>query len=196
MSPRERWLLHGFILALVAVLILLGGARRPGDPMNLRPISLREANAYVVAVHRHHGAVRGLKFAIGAEWSDGSLAGVAIVGRPVARELHDGYTAEVTRVATDGAPNACSMLYGAAWRAWRAMGGRRLVTYTLASEPGTSLRAAGARRVAETHARPNGWDAPGRRRVGISGPSGQEVLGFADFKPTPQESKVRWEWSL
>ncbi len=125
------------------------------------PVTLAEANAFVQAHHRHHGPVVGYKFAVGVKEGE-RLCGVAIVGRPVARMLQDGSTAEVTRVATDGTPNACSLLYAAAWRAARALGYRRMITYTLASETGVSLRAAGWRVVAEVKGR--SWDAPSRRR--------------------------------
>lgn len=106
------------------------------------PITLREANAFVEQNHRHHGPTVGHKFSIGL--SDGEkIVGVAIVGRPVARHLDDGWTLEVNRLCTDGTRNACSMLYAAEWRAARAMGYKRLVTYILESENGASLRAAG-----------------------------------------------------
>lgn len=110
--------------------------------LTLTPVSLRDTNAFVAARHRHHKPSRGHKFSIGCS-RDGRLVGVAIVGRPVSRYLDDGYTLEVCRLCTDGTKNACSMLYGAAWRAARAMGYRKIVTYTLASEDGASLRAAG-----------------------------------------------------
>ena len=99
------------------------------------PCTLREARAFVAAHHRHHGAPQGGLFAIGAA-ADETMVGVAIVGMPVARMLADGWTAEVTRLCTTGERNACSMLYGAAWRAARALGWRRLVTYTLPEEGG------------------------------------------------------------
>lgn len=102
------------------------------------------------------------------------MVGVAIIGRPVSRMLADGYTAEVTRVATDGSPNACSMLYAAAWRACRSLGYRRLVTFTYDTEPGTSLRAAGWRVVGQTKA--EGWSRPSRPR-----------------EPGPIQRKIRWE---
>ena len=108
----------------------------------LTPISLREANAFVERNHRHHKGVTGHKFSIGCTW-DGELVGVAIMGRPVSRYLDDGLTLEVNRLCTTGAENACSMLYGAAARAARAMGYQKIITYTLDTEPGTSLRAAG-----------------------------------------------------
>ena len=95
-------------------------------------MSLAEANEFVANFHRHNKPVQGAKFALGA--SDGQrLIGVAIVGRPVARRLDDGVTAEVTRccVLDDAPKGACSFLYSRAWRAWQAIGGQRLVTYTL-----------------------------------------------------------------
>jgi len=64
-----------------------------------------------------------------------------MVGRPISRYLDDGMTLEVNRCCTDGTPNACSILYGAATRASKALGYKRLFTYTLRSEPGTSLKA-------------------------------------------------------
>lgn len=110
--------------------------------LTIVPCELSEANAFVAQHHRHHRPVVGHKFSLAV--SDGeAIRGVAIVGRPVARMLQDGETLEVTRVATDGAINACSALYAACWRAVRAMGYRRLVTYILAEELGTSVRAAG-----------------------------------------------------
>ena len=110
--------------------------------LRLVPISLREANAYVDAYHRHHKSVVGHKFSIGCE-KDGQLAGVAIVGRPVSRYLDDGTTLEVTRLCSSGEKNVCSFLYGAAARAAKALGYRKIITYTLDTEPGISLRAAG-----------------------------------------------------
>lgn len=126
------------------------------------PMTLREANTFVERHHRHSVPPRGMKFAIGAADGD-EVVGVAIVGRPVARALDDGWTAEVLRVCTLGARNACSMLYAACWRACRAMGYRKLVTYTLKTEPGTSLKAAGWNIVGEVTKR--SWDTPSRPRV-------------------------------
>ena len=110
--------------------------------LRLRPISLRDANEYVRKYHRHHKPVAGHKFSIGCE-ADGELVGVIIAGRPVSRYLDDGFTLEVTRLCTNGAKNACSFLYGAAARAAAAMGYKRIITYTLESENGASLRASG-----------------------------------------------------
>ena len=110
--------------------------------IRLVPTTLREANAFVKAHHRHHKPVTGHKFSIGCE-VEGRLVGVVIAGRPVSRYLDDGLTLEVNRLCTTGEKNACSMLYAAAARAAKAMGYRKIITYTLDNEPGTSLRAAG-----------------------------------------------------
>lgn len=122
---------------------------RPVVALAVRPITWRDTNAYIVEHHRHHGRVAGCCFCLAAVDDTGALRGVAVVGRPVARMLQDGLTCEVTRLCTDGARNACSLLYGAAWRAARAIGYRRIVTYTLPSEGGASLRALGWRLVGE-----------------------------------------------
>lgn len=114
----------------------------------LVPISLSEANEFVEKHHRHHGKVAGHKFSIAVAEKE-EIVGVAIVGRPVSRFLDDGWTLEVNRLCTIGTKNACSMLYAAAWRAARAMGYKKLITYTLESENGTSLKAAGWRCVGE-----------------------------------------------
>jgi len=110
--------------------------------LHVVPVDLAEANAFVAVLHRHHKPVVGHRFSLGVVDDDGLLHGVCIVGRPVARmagKPRD--VAEVTRLATDGTENACSILYGAAARACRAMGFRRIQTYTLPSEGGASLRA-------------------------------------------------------
>ena len=101
------------------------------------------------------------------------VVGVACVGRPVSRGFDDGWTLEVTRVASDGTRNVCSMLYGACRRASQALGYRRLVTYTLASEGGSSLRASGYREVWKTAG--GSWDTPSRPRVD-KGPTCQKTL--------------------
>lgn len=126
------------------------------------PLDLAEANVFVAEHHRHHRPVVGHKFSIGAAMGD-KIVGVVIVGRPVSRHRDDGVTLEVTRLCTDGTRNACSFLYGAAARAAFALGYRRLGTYILKSEPGTTLYAAGWRLVAES---PGGsWSVPSRPRV-------------------------------
>ena len=113
--------------------------------LKIVPVSLAEANEFVSQHHRHHRRVVGHKFSIGCAdaGEHDRLVGVAIVGRPVSRYLDNGLTLEVNRLCTDGTKNACSMLYAAAWRAARAMGYKRIITYILDTESGTSLRAAG-----------------------------------------------------
>ena len=145
-----------------------------GDAVNVCPISFREAREFVRVYHRHHPPPRGCLFCVAAE-DNGKIVGVAVVGRPVARMLQDGYTAEVTRLATDGTRNACSLLYGAAWRAARAIGYRRLVTYTLPEEGGASLRAAGWRLIGQAGG--GSWSRSGRPRVDVA----------------PTQTKIRWE---
>lgn len=130
--------------------------------LQITPVTLKEANAFVAKFHRHNVPVPGHKFSIGCSDSE-NVVGVAIIGRPVARHYDDGWTLEVNRLCTDGTKNACSMLYAAAWRAVRAMGYRRLITYTLQTESGASLRAVGWRIVGERRQR--NWNTPSRPRV-------------------------------
>ncbi|WP_373428565.1 XF1762 family protein [Streptomyces sp. B1I3] len=127
------------------------------------PLSFHEACSTIDQFHRHHTRPQGWKFGWGVTTPDGQLVGAATAGRPVARALWDGFTLEVTRVATNGTPNACSALYAAAWKTASAAGYYRLITYTQHGEPGTSLRAAGWRRTAVLRPR-KGWDAPSRHR--------------------------------
>ena len=131
--------------------------------LEIVPVSFADACAFVTAHHRHHRAPRGHKFSLGVA-VDRVLVGVAIVGRPVSRVIQaEGNTLEVTRTATDGTHNANSALYGAAWRATKALGYSRLITYTQEGESGSSLRAAGFRIIGERPAR-TGWDVPSRPR--------------------------------
>lgn len=146
------------------------------DSLYICPISLAEANEFVARNHRHHKPVVGHKFSIAAARGD-EIVGVAIVGRPVSRHLDDGWTLEVTRLCTDGTRNACSMLYAAAWRAARAMGYKRLITYILESEPGTSLKAAGWKCIGKA----GGLRWTGKRRPEV------------DLYPA--QMKLRWEVS-
>ncbi len=145
--------------------------------MGLRvvPCTIREARAFVAEHHRHHRAPLGGLFAVAVAGTE--VHGVAVIGRPVSRMLDDGYTAEVTRLCTDGHPNACSMLYAASWRAARSLGWLKLITYILASEGGASLRASGWTLVGEAGG--GSWSRPGRPRV--------------DLHPT--QMKLRWEVS-
>jgi len=111
--------------------------------LSLKPVSLRVANAYVKEHHRHLSPSRGCRFVTACVDEAGEIHGVIVVEWPSARMLNDGWTGEVTRCATDGTRNACSMLYGAARGACKALGFRRLFTSTLEEEGGASLRGAG-----------------------------------------------------
>jgi hypothetical protein len=130
--------------------------------LHIVPVSFSDACEFVAAHHRHHEPPIGHKFSLGVAVDD-ILVGVAMVGRPVARHYDDGLTLEVNRTATDGTKNANSMLYGAAWRAAKALGYGRLITYTQAGESGASLRAAGWVTLGERPAR-KGWWTPSRPR--------------------------------
>lgn len=144
--------------------------------LELRPITYEEAARYVDEHHRHHKRPVGHKFSI-AVYDDGKLCGVAMVGRPVSRYFDDKLTLEVNRLCTDGTKNACSMLYSASWRAARALGYKRIVTYTLKSETGASLRTAG-------------WDCDGEA-------GGKKWTGERYHQETlwPEEKKIRWSKS-
>jgi hypothetical protein len=142
----------------------------------LTPCSIQSANEYVARWHRHHQPVRSALFALAAlRGSAVDLCGVCIIGRPKARGLQDGRTCEVVRLASDGSANVCSFLYDKARRAAQALGYRRCITYTLATEGGASLRALG---LAEPQpVKGKSWDTPARRRT--------------DKHPTTD--KLRWD---
>lgn len=110
--------------------------------MTIVPLTLKQANDLVARLHRHHKPAQGHRFSLGCETEKG-LVGAVIVGRPVSREINQYRVAEVTRLVTDGTPNACSMLYQAAARTAKEMGFHKIQTYILESESGTSLKASG-----------------------------------------------------
>lgn len=120
-----------------------------------RRVTMARANAFVAQHHRHHKRVRGCVACLGAFDESGKLRGVAILGQPVARMVDHELVVEVTRLATDGAANACSCLYGATARVARELGYLKVQTYILAEEPGTSLRASGW--VKEADVRAKAW---------------------------------------
>lgn len=160
--------------------------------LHLVPVTFADACQFVAAHHRHHEPPVGHKFSLGVATGD-VLVGVAMVGRPVARHLDDGLTLEVNRTATDGTPNANSMLYGAAWRAAKALGYGRLITYTHVAcsehkgsfvakcvqcqhgESGASLRGAGWRVIGERPSR-RGWWTPSRPRESRGADGVQRLL--------------------
>ena len=130
--------------------------------LQLQPITFREACKYIEQHHRHHKPPRGMKFCIAV--NDGEkVVGVIVAGRPVARLLDDGWTLEITRCCTDGTYNSSSMLYGAATRAGFAMGYKRIITYILQNEPGTSLKASNWKLVGQAGG--GTWDRKARPRI-------------------------------
>lgn len=131
--------------------------------LRIVPMTRARAVDFIVKSHRHHRPPQGYLFALGVVDESGTLRGVATIGRPVARHLQNGTTAEVTRVCTDGCENACSALYGASWRAAKALGYTRLITYTLPSEGGASLRGSGF--LNEGPAGGGSWSSKARPRV-------------------------------
>lgn len=141
--------------------------------LEIRPIHLRPAREFVKEYHRHNIPPTGGKFAVACYDAD-RLCGVAICGRPTARWSDDGLTLEIYRNCTDGTRNACTKLYGACCKVARSMGYKRVITYTLQSEPGTSLRAAGF--ICEGEAGKTQWTGTRRR----------------DYYVAPQELKTRW----
>lgn len=142
-------------------------------PLEIRPCHLWQAREFVGRYHRHNMPPVGGKFAVACYDGD-ALCGVAICGRPVSRMLDDGRTLEVLRCCTDGTHNACSKLYGACCRTGFAMGYDRIITYTLVSEAGASLRAAGF--VFDGKAGGEQWSGQRRR----------------DYYVAPTELKHRW----
>lgn len=157
--------------------------------MYLRPLTLAEANAFVTTHHRHNKKVTGHRFSVGLFYRyplgffADTMIGCVIVGRPVARGLDQVTAVEVTRCCVSpGSPKgACSMLYRAAWRAWKEMGGTDLYTYTLTKESGASLRGAGFELDAVLQPRAEaGW-------TNREGREAQAVVG---------EAKYRWRISV
>lgn len=145
--------------------------------MQIVPITLKAANAFVTEHHRHHKKCTGCKFCLGLQNQVGDLIGVAICGRPVSRYYDDGLTLEINRLCTIGEPNACSRLYGACIRVAKNMGYRKVITYTLESEDGASLKASNFR-----------YD-------GIAG--GKQWTGSRSRdNGVPQEMKKRWTYEL
>lgn len=130
--------------------------------LELQPITYQEACEFINQHHRHHLPPQGWKFGIAVNNGE-SVVGMITIGRPIARMLDNGWTLEVTRCCTDGTRNANSLLYGAAWRAVKAMGFKRLITYTLKSESGESLRGAGWKLIGEAGG--GSWSSKKRPRI-------------------------------
>lgn len=145
--------------------------------LEIKPITLKEANEFVKRYHRHNIPTAGGKFAIACV-ENGKICGVSICGRPVGRKLDDGTTLEIYRNCTDGTTNACSKLYGASVRIAKDMGYRKVITYTLESESGASVKAANFKCVGKAGGKK--WNGRSERNYFVA----------------PQEMKNRWEYDL
>lgn len=150
------------------------------------PVSQKQANSFVDNLHRHHTHTSGDKYRVGAE-IDGKLVGVVQVGRPLSRYLDDGETLEVIRLCTDGTPDVCSFLYSRAARIAKELGYKKIITYILETEPGTSLKASGWH-LEKTSCGGGSWSSQSRPR--------QLEDDQLSFYPTrqkyPTEKKQRW----
>lgn len=161
--------------------------------LELVHVELKQANAFVEQLHRHCKPVVSHRFSIGAAL-DGKLVGVAICGRPIARKTCQRTVVEVARLCTDGTPNACSFLYGAAARASKALGYHFVQTWILDEEPGVSLRAAGWTLLSDTPGK--GWSQPTRPRPDDPAPRGvkqkyyKRITNDPDLPMTPPNHVV------
>lgn len=158
--------------------------------MKAIPLELREANAFVERLHRHHAPVHRDKFRFGCT-DGGVLHGVIQCGRPVSRMLDDGNTIEVVRCCTDGFPNACSFLYSRAARIAKEMGYKKIITYILESELGTSLKASGWSKEADNVGGLD-WNTPSRPRQ----TEDAQMSLFPVKRKYPMEKKQRWSKEL
>lgn len=153
---------------------------------SIRPMTLKRANQFVIAFHRHHKQVQGCKFAIGLFWGE-QLCGIAITGRPSGRHLDDGLTAEVQRLCVkSGVKNGCSMLYSACSKVAKAMGYRKIITFILMSETGISLKASGWK-LEEENVGGKSWNSSKKIKR-----SDKIINLFGEEKKYPAEFKQRW----
>lgn len=160
--------------------------------MNSIPLELKEANAFVEKLHRHHAPVYRDKIRFGCVDDDGVIHGVIQLARPVSRNLDDGSTIEVVRCCTDGTFNVCSFLYSKAARIAKEMGYKRIITYILQSELGTSLKASGWK-LDDASCGGGSWNTPSRPRELIDG----QMSMFREEKPKyATEKKQRWAKQL
>lgn len=158
--------------------------------IELVPVDLATARRFIADHHRHNPRTSGWKWGVGLHL-DGDLVGVAMASRPVSPKLQaaEPRTLEIIRVCTLGHQNANSRLYGALCRAAKALGYLSAITYTLESESGASLLAAGFVCEGPAGGRPGQtWNVQSRPRVEFN------LLGEAT---TPHdEPKLRWRRDL
>lgn len=142
----------------------------PPTKIEICPIFFKEACKFISEHHRHHKPPTGHIFSIAAHIS-GKIVGVATVGRPTSRKNQDGFTAEVTRLCTDGSRNVCSKLYSSCWQAAKALGYKKLITFILDSENGASLKASNFRMINFTTG--GSWNSKSRPRIDINPTQGK-----------------------
>ena len=155
------------------------------------PLKLDKANRFVNCHHRHHYDVQGHKWSIGYE-IENELVGVGIIGRPLSRILDDGFSLEITRICVlPEHPNVCSILIGALCRSAKSMGYKRVFTYTLESESGSSLKGAGFEELAtKLYARK--WKRNGISRPLLRQRSIQTKLFSGEKIDHLLHNKIRW----
>jgi hypothetical protein len=149
--------------------------------LSIRPITRDEAHAFIRLNHRHHGAPVGELWRHALQDDNGVLVGVATVGRPIAHELDDELTMEVTRLCTDTHPNACSMLYAVSRRTAIEKGYRRGLTYILASESGATLEGAGWEKLWMVAGR--SWNCESRPRTDKHPTEDKVAYGWGAWSP-------------
>jgi len=152
------------------------GRGQPPPRLTVRMVTLAEARAFIERHHRHHNPPVGHRLSLGC-YAGGRLCGVAVLSRPVARMTDARAVLEVSRVCTDGTPNACSKLLSIAARFARLVGFESIQTFTLPEEGGASLRAAG-------------WTRAPRRSPGGSW-NGRVRNGRTDGQP----QGPKWKWT-
>lgn len=157
--------------------------------IELRPITRDLANDCVRRWHRHHKPVRQRVLSVGA-FIEGEIVGAAIVEPAKAEALSKNGVFEVTRLACRGGgatlnghvDGVASKLLGAAWGAMRAMGCRRMCSYTRLDESGVCYRAAGW--VAVAFSKGEAWDHGNKADRWLPGL----------YSPTTEVvDRVRWE---
>jgi hypothetical protein len=178
-----RELFEGYGIPFRSVFADGEGGLRWEEGAEVAPVEWQTARSFVEQHHRHAQAPRGWRYGFGARCAD-RLVGVVTVGRPVARMIDGQRVVEVNRLCVDPdldaalVWNVASQLYAAAAREAKRRGYERIITYTLETEKGTTLRAAGWTPVART--RGGKWDRPSRART----------------EAAPTCRKVRWERAL
>ena len=151
-------------------------------PLTIIPLDLSEANGAIQKWHRHHKPAVGHRFSLGCINNDGELVGVAICSRPIARRTDQKFVLEITRLATDGTFNACSILLGAAAKTAKILGYAKIQTTTLQKESGSSLKAVGWEYKESSH-NGSGWNTRDRN---VDCTYEKKIKWWKDLNPKPE----------